>query len=172
MTEELEPFYGSVLGTVTDLENGELLEGAKVVIEYHDMVRTTFTDSEGEYRFDQVPECFCLKKVTASMDHYRPETEEVGVSGETVVDFALMIEEMQPEDGTLSGVVYDAETGEPIEGASLDDDRILSYLLVLPFRISLGNFRIVGEVSYGMNWVAANYFPSQIVLNRGLYWGG
>ncbi len=61
---------------------------------------------------------------------------------------------------------------EPIEGGSLQDDRILSYLLVLPFRISLGNFRIVGEVSYGMNWVAANYFPSQIVLNRGLYWGG
>jgi hypothetical protein len=61
---------------------------------------------------------------------------------------------------------------EPIEGASLADDRILSYLLVLPFRISFGAFRIVGEVSYGMNWDAANYFPSQRILNRGVYWGG
>jgi hypothetical protein len=74
--------------------------------------------------------------------------------------------------GLAPGVsVYMAER-EAIEGASLADDRILSYLLVLPFRISFGNFRVKGEVAYGMNWVAANYFGSQVVLNRATYWGG
>jgi hypothetical protein len=67
--------------------------------------------------------------------------------------------------------IYMAER-EAIEGASLQDDRILSYLLVLPFRISFGNFRVKGELAYGMNWVAANYFGSQVVLNRAVYWGG
>jgi len=61
---------------------------------------------------------------------------------------------------------------EPIEGASLADDRIVSWLLVLPFRVSFGAFRIVGEISYAKNWVAANYLPSQTVWNTAVYWGG
>jgi hypothetical protein len=67
--------------------------------------------------------------------------------------------------------IYSSER-EAISGASLQDDRILSYLLVLPFRISFGNFRIKGELSYGMNWVAANYFASMVALSRAVYWGG
>jgi len=61
---------------------------------------------------------------------------------------------------------------EPIEGASLGDDRILSYLMVLPFRISFGRFRIKGELSHGRNWVAATYFASQNFFNSAVYWGG
>ncbi len=114
---EKEPYTGSIVGTVTDINDGTPLEGAKVVLEYHELVRTTFTDSNGEYRFDEVPECFCLKKVTASKEHYRPETKEVAVSGETTVDFELMTEEKEPYDGTLSGIVSDADTGDPIPGA-------------------------------------------------------
>ncbi len=120
MTEEKEPYFGSIVGTVTDLENGEPLEDAKVVLEYHEYVRETFTDADGEYRFDEVPECFCLKKVTASKEHYSPESQEVGVSGETVVDFELMIEEQVPSTGTLHGTVTDASTGEPIPGALVE----------------------------------------------------
>jgi protocatechuate 3,4-dioxygenase beta subunit len=116
---EKEPFTGSIVGTVTDMNDGTPLDGAKVVLVYHEVVRTTFTDSNGEYRFDEVPECFCMKKVTASMDHYRPETKEVAVSGVTTVDFELMVEEMHPYDGTLSGIVSDADTGDPIPGATV-----------------------------------------------------
>jgi protocatechuate 3,4-dioxygenase beta subunit len=114
---EKEPYTGSIVGTVTDINDGSPLDGAKVVLDCHEKVRTTFTDQSGEYRFDEVPECFCLKKVTASMDHYRPETKEVGVSGVTTVDFELMTEEMHPYDGTLSGVVSNADTGDPVPGA-------------------------------------------------------
>jgi len=114
---EKEPYAGSIAGTVTDIHDGSPLDGAKVVLEFHEMVRTTFTDPNGEYRFNEVPECFCMKKVTASMDHFRPETKEVAVSGETTVDFELMIEEMHPDGDSLSGIVSDADTGEPIPGA-------------------------------------------------------
>jgi hypothetical protein len=74
--------------------------------------------------------------------------------------------------GLAPGFSIYASEREPIEGASLGDDRILSYLLVLPFRISFGAFRIVGEISYGQNWVTANYFPGQTVWNTAVYWGG
>jgi len=74
--------------------------------------------------------------------------------------------------GVAPGISIYMSEREPIEGASLGDDRIISYLLVLPFRISFGNFRIVGELSHGRNWVAANYFPGQTVWNTAVYWGG
>ncbi len=120
MTEEKEPYLGSIVGTVADLVKGDPLEDAKVVLEYHEHIRETYTDSDGRYRFDEVPECFCLKKVTASKEHFCPESQEVGVSGETVVDFELLIQEQNPPAGTLHGTVTDATTGEPVPGALVE----------------------------------------------------
>ena len=114
---EKEPYTGAIVGTVTDINDGTPIDDAKVTIEYHGIVRETYTDSQGDYRFDEVPECFCLKKVTASKEHYVTESQDVAVSGVTVVDFELMMEELPPPDGTLHGIVTDSATGEPIEGA-------------------------------------------------------
>ncbi|MBU0515222.1 MAG: hypothetical protein KJ621_10670, partial [Proteobacteria bacterium] len=74
--------------------------------------------------------------------------------------------------GLAPGISIYMSERESINGGNIVDDRILSYLVVLPFRISLGKFRIVGELSHGRNWVAANYFPGQTVWNRAVYWGG
>lgn len=117
---ELEPYTGTIVGTVTDENDGRPLQDALVKLEYHETVRETYTDSEGIYRFDQVPECYCLKKVTASKEGYRPETQEVGVSGVTVVDFQLMVEEQEPPTGTVTGKVTDVNDGEPIEGVLVE----------------------------------------------------
>ena len=110
---------GTVSGTVTDAETGDPVEDALVVISYHETVRTTYTAADGTYSFDEVPECRCLKKVEASKDGYEPQSKDVSVHGDTVVDFALEVEEQEPpvEGGTVSGVVTDADTGEPIEDA-------------------------------------------------------
>ncbi len=114
---ELEPYTGSIVGTVTDEHDGTPLEGARIVLEYHETLRETYTDSEGKYTFGQVPECYCLKKVSATKEGYRPESQDVGVSGVTAVDFQLMVEEQVPPAGTVTGKVTDAQNGEPIEGA-------------------------------------------------------
>ncbi len=119
MTEELEPYMGTIMGTVSYDYDGTPIEGARVDLEYHGTIRTVFTDAEGEYRFDRVPECFCLKNITANADHYRPQTKSVGVSGITVVDFELENEEGMPPTGSLSGHVTDADTGLPIAGATV-----------------------------------------------------
>ncbi len=119
MIEELEPYMGTIMGSVTDSHDGEPLEGARVELEYHGTTRTVFTDAEGEYRFDRVPECFCLKNITVTKEAYRPETAQVGVHGITVVDFELMHEEMEPPKGSVRGIVTDADTDLPIKGAEV-----------------------------------------------------
>jgi hypothetical protein len=115
---ELEPYMGSISGIVTDNHDGKPLHGVQIVLGYHETIREVYTDSDGMYEFGQVPECFCLKKVTATLEHFIPQTKEVAVTGATLVDFELWIEEQSPNlDGTVHGTVMDAETGEPIAGA-------------------------------------------------------
>jgi hypothetical protein len=64
--------------------------------------------------------------------------------------------------------IYQSER-EPIQGASLGDDRVLSYALVLPFKLSFGSFGIVGELGFGRNyWQAQTYNPWVAAV----YWGG
>ncbi len=58
---------------------------------------------------------------------------------------------------------------EAIEGASFQDDRILSYALALPFRLAFGRFGMVGEVGFSRNWITANIAN---LWRRGVWWGG
>jgi protocatechuate 3,4-dioxygenase beta subunit len=116
---ELEPHVGIVMGTVTDYHDGEPIIGARVELEYDDRIRTIYTDTEGMYWFGQVPEGLDLKEISVSMDRYLPQSAQVEVDGETVVDFALWIEELPPtpEEGTIKGMVTDYNNGLPIGGA-------------------------------------------------------
>ncbi len=67
------------------------------------------------------------------------------------------------------GVVVYLGEYEPINGANLDDDRILTWAVALPFHVSLGAFGFKGEI-----WAAQNYFSSNHdnQLVQAIYWGG
>jgi hypothetical protein len=112
---------GTVIGTVTDAGTGDAIEGALVTISYHGITRSDTTDDQGKYRFTNVPECYCLKNVTATAKGYLSESQEVGVYGITVVDFALERDGTGPSPlyGRLSGTVTDAVSGDPIAGATV-----------------------------------------------------
>ncbi len=58
---------------------------------------------------------------------------------------------------------------EGMEGVTLQDESVLSFALVLPFRASFGNFGLTGEVSYGQNWRAANM---RNPWQGAVWWGG
>jgi hypothetical protein len=110
--------YGTVTGTVTDADTGEALEGAIVTISYHGVLRDGTTDDEGMFTFANVPICFCMKTVSASMNGYGSLSIDVSVDEMTIVDLALVpVEDGEPDCGTVTGTVTDARTGEPIEGA-------------------------------------------------------
>jgi hypothetical protein len=101
--EEQEPpqYEGIITGIVTDVHDDKPIAGAQMTLEYHGLTRKSTTDAEGQYTFNGVPICFCLKKISVSMDGYKPQSKEVGVDKLTVVDFALMteLEPVPADDG-------------------------------------------------------------------------
>ncbi len=58
---------------------------------------------------------------------------------------------------------------EPMDGLSMTDDRVISWLAVVPFRLQFGPFGIRGEVGTGRNWVTANMYNA---YQAGVWWGG
>ena len=111
--------YGTIMGTVSDAETESSIEGALVILTYHETVRSTLTDSQGKYSFSEVPNCFCLKNVSAHMKGYASQYKMVAVQKITYVDFQLEQEEGngEPTGGTITGIVTDAITGLPIPDA-------------------------------------------------------
>ena len=106
----LEPIVTTVSGVVTDAETSEPLEGAQVMLQSGWVMFMGTTDAEGHYSFE-VTETDLDYTLTASATGYRTYTEEnVSVAdGSIVRDIAL-------EKLTLSGVVTDAKTNEPLAG--------------------------------------------------------
>lgn len=81
---------GTIIGFVTDCETERPIQGALMTLTYHDMVRTTLTDEQGKYYFTNVPECFCLKNVSANKIGYEGQYKLVAVYDITYVDFSLV----------------------------------------------------------------------------------
>ena len=138
--KEPEKYNGVVTGVVIDATTNVPIEDVKIILEYHEIVRNTNTDSEGKYSFDNVPECNCSKYISAMKDGYEAQVVQIGVYGVTYVNFSLAPlddhkephdpdepgdnEQKDPEDedglyGVITGFVIDAKTNKPISNASL-----------------------------------------------------
>jgi hypothetical protein len=70
---------GTLMGFVWDSETEEPIQDTLIILEYHDIVRKEYTDSDGYYEFDSVPICFCLKEVTANKEGYEEQSQQVAV---------------------------------------------------------------------------------------------
>ncbi|MBU0516946.1 MAG: hypothetical protein KJ621_19500 [Proteobacteria bacterium] len=70
------------------------------------------------------------------------------------------------------GISFYMTKWETMEGVSLEDDLILSYMLVLPFHLSWGDFGFKGEIGMGRNWWAPNYAANIATITAGVFWGG
>ncbi|RMH69226.1 MAG: PEGA domain-containing protein [Gemmatimonadetes bacterium] len=124
ITPTAPPAYGSVSGFVTDEESGEAIAGARVVLRregfpgHHGRrMYVTRTAEDGSFMFDEV--LTGNYRIWASMFGYeRVDYVEIEVlEGEnTTVDFALT-PLAPPAFGTVTGTVFDAETGLPLAGA-------------------------------------------------------
>jgi hypothetical protein len=116
--QEPIPGEGVLMGTVTDVDTEEPIEGALMTLEYHDVERTTVTDDEGQYQFTGIPICNCSKGLLASKDNYQTQSKQVTVGEITVVNFVLDLVEPQHsiDEGVLMGIVTDAKSGKPIGG--------------------------------------------------------
>lgn len=122
-TQELDPSPGSISGTVTDVDTTDPIEGATVTL-YDDggttVLDSATTDAGGDYTLDGItPGTYDLKfsaagYVTEWFDDQASAaagTIAVGYGEAVVADGALLA-----ASGSISGVVTDDDTGEPIEG--------------------------------------------------------
>ena len=109
--------FGTIQGTVTDSNGGAGLVGATVTYTGPDGMGTTNTsDTSGDYMLMDVPAG--SYSVSASFAGYAPETLTLTVTGNTVTQpFVLMA----GTDGSIAGSVVDAQTSQPIVGATVSD---------------------------------------------------
>jgi 5-hydroxyisourate hydrolase-like protein (transthyretin family) len=113
----LEPrIAGALTVTVVDYVTGDAIRGAVVVVEGANdtVVGAGITGNSGTFTTTSLPGDFYSVEVTA--DGYRPNTPSALVSGPSAVTVSL--QPAIPGRITLSAV--DAETGEPIAGATVE----------------------------------------------------
>lgn len=114
----LEPIVPTVSGVVTDAATNEPIEGVQVMMQSGGVIFFGMTDAEGHYSFE-VTETGLAYTLTAYVAGYKTYTEEnVSVAdGDIVRDIAL-------EKLTISGVITDSKTSEPLAGVRvvLSDD--------------------------------------------------
>ena len=108
----------TVSGVVTDAVTNEPIEGVQVMMQSGGVIFFGMTDAEGHYSFE-VTETGLAYTLTAYVAGYKTYTEEnVSVAdGDIVRDIAL-------EKLTISGVITDSKTNEPLAGVRvvLSDD--------------------------------------------------
>lgn len=106
---------GDILGTVEEEGSGDPIEGATVeVFQGTTLVGSATTDPSGNYIINDLsPGSY---NVTSSAEGYQTKTEGATVlaNTQTTVDF-----ELAEDPGTISGLVTDDSTGEPIPGAAV-----------------------------------------------------
>ncbi len=114
---QLSPFrFGSISGRVTN-EDGEPMEGVMVRISqswYYDSFQTTtYTDSEGKYILDEIPDSFIIVQFYYKGYHEAIENTVVNEDETSNLDMQLFLYKF----GTISGQVTD-ENGEPLQGVT------------------------------------------------------
>ncbi len=102
-------------GSVTDVETGEPISGATVmVLKDGESFRTAQTDGAGGYSLQLPGGAY---KVSFVKDGYESQVRELSnIQKDTGMSVAL---ELIKDPGVLTGTVTDEETGEPISGATV-----------------------------------------------------
>ena len=81
-------FNGSLLGYVNDT-SGNPIEGALIMVFFHDSFRMDFSDEDGYYHVTSIPICYCMKDTVCSKSGYKSEQVSLAITENTVHDFIL-----------------------------------------------------------------------------------
>jgi hypothetical protein len=112
-----EGMYGIITGVVQDSTTNNPISEAIMILKYHEVIRKEITDSLGEYTFDKVPICFCLKDISAAKNGYETQSQQVAVQEITYVNFSLepADDPGDPEDPDEPEDPKDPEPDDPEE---------------------------------------------------------
>jgi len=149
--------YFVIHGIVTDAEDGEALEGTNVKIHITED-QSTLTDSDGRFKFEDVPSG--EYEITVTKVGYLPYVDTITVrDGDAEASVSLKHE----NPTSISGVVMDAETGSPLSNVTVYTDPTTQQ----PTTDEQGNYLI--EVyepgSYTVIFEAADYERKNITVD-------
>ena len=106
-------------GTVTSMETGDPIGGAKILAilkgeqEYDTTLLETMTDSEGNYSFQSLIAGDYM--FTATANNFGRQIENIVISNSQQVQHNFIL----PESLVLSGEITDLDTGDPIDAATV-----------------------------------------------------
>ena len=107
---------GTLEGVVSDAWNGEILSGVSVVLD-GSAPRSMTTGSDGYYRFRDLPNL--NYQVQCSLSEYEDYASYVTPQLSAVTEKNIL---MTPLSGTITGVITDNLSGEPIQDATVQLD--------------------------------------------------
>jgi len=117
LAPELGATNGVVRGTVTDVVTGAPISGVEVTAS--GVARHALTDTSGSYRIDDVPPA--TMDLQARIDGYLAATTTATLApgGAVIFSPAMKPDVSAPGSAVLAGQVTNAETGLPLEGATI-----------------------------------------------------
>lgn len=152
--EPQDGLYGTIYGTVLDADFKVPIENAIVVLKYHDKIRNTKTNSEGEFKFSYVPICFCLKNITVMKDYYKTQSKEIPVNETTMVYFLLNRtngevippQDLPPKSDDKQGRYTEDQLYSDLNGLGITIIGIVSILIILA--ITGGLFIVINRINH------------------------
>jgi parallel beta-helix repeat protein len=80
--------FGTLSGYIRDKDMNPL-EGAKIIVYFHDSYEENYSDSNGYYHVTNIPICFCLKNATVYKEGYHSEWILLPIGENTFHNFTL-----------------------------------------------------------------------------------
>jgi hypothetical protein len=131
--------YGTIYGTVMGTESKLPIKNAKVNLKYHDKIQNTKTNSEGEFKFTNVPICYCLKNLTVTKDDYKTQSKQIPVNESTTVFFFLdktndeivPPQDLPPKSDDIQGKYTEDQLYGDLNGLGITIIGIVSIIVIL-----------------------------------------
>lgn len=123
------PAPGTISGNVTDLITTVPIQNAEVdLFQGANLIAAVYTDSNGNYSIPNLEAGNYTVKCLAVGFQSQTQGATVTSGSTTTVNFAL-----EPNPGTITGIVKDSNTGIPIQGATID---VIRGSLIISFAVT------------------------------------
>jgi hypothetical protein len=94
---------GTLFGYVRDT-NMNPIEGAKIIVYFHDSYEENYSDSNGYYNVNNIPICFCQKNATVYKTGYKSDWVLLAIGKNTIYNFTLIpTDNLPPETPLITG---------------------------------------------------------------------
>jgi hypothetical protein len=111
-----QPTTGTVTGQIVDASTSQPLSGVSVVVDSDTAIHSE-TDATGSFMLSDIPAG--LQNIRFSLSGYSAVSAKLDIAAGFVIDIGTLPLSSNPTTGVLKGSITDAESGQPMEGATI-----------------------------------------------------